>query len=467
MTNHMTEERLSAYLDGELNSVEQAEVERALQENPGLRQLYEELSKMRQYLQAMPRLEPSTDLRNRVVRSIERRSLLSTTPAASPKSTTTFATNRRLMAWVAGGLATAAAVLLIFYAASPGRLFDSQPLASSRETSEDASDVIADQATEEQLESMDRAPLEISPESSGASDDEKNRNAESAPQMAARSKSAPATAGNKSFEVLDANSSSPSKRKLEAAFGKTLKKGDVDQILAQFEEQHRVELVCMVSPAELQQLTSTLSKDADHQRLRRDQSFFQSNKLDLRANTVESPGEKEIEQAKGQSELRQELTKSAPFADSLSDLPTLVLRGSAKEVRSTLETILKTSSLQYQLAAVPSDKKSVSPDPNSRSASAGFGGGAKLGSAPAGKLNKAVRGGATKPDTLHEKFAGASKPAPKETAAKAEDKNSKAERQRPLPTASKATGKQAQVRFVLVLERPMAETSTEKVRKEK
>ena len=71
------------------------------------------------------------------------------------------------------------------------------------------------------------------------------------------------------------------------------------------------------------------------------------------------------------------------------------------------------------------------------------------------------------PDALHEKFAGATKPAPKETAAKAEDKNGTADRQRSLPTASKATGKTAQVRFVLVLERPMTETSSEKVRKEK
>ena len=369
------------------------------------------------------------------------------------------------MAWIAGGLATAAAVLLIFYAVSPGRFFDSQPLASSMETSEDASGEIADQATVEQQESMDRAPLGLSLESSGASDREENRNTESAPKPASRSKSA--AAGNKSFEASGANSSSPSKRKLAAAFGKTFKKGDVDQILSQLEEQHRVELVCMVSPAELQQLTATLSKETDHQGLRRDQSFFQSNKLDQRAKTVESSGGKEIEKAKGQGNLRQELIKSAPFADSLSDLPTLVLRGSAKEVRSTLETILKTSSLQFQLAAVPSDKKSVNPDPNSRSASAGAGGGGKLGSAPDGKLNTAVRGGATKLGALHEKFADASKPAPKETAAKAEDKNGKADRQRSLPTASKATGKTAQVRFVLVLERPMTETSSEKVRKEK
>ncbi len=70
MSRESVEERISAYLDGELSAAEKAEVERALATDPSLRHLHDELARMRQLLQALPRATPAGSLRNSVRKAI-------------------------------------------------------------------------------------------------------------------------------------------------------------------------------------------------------------------------------------------------------------------------------------------------------------------------------------------------------------------------------------------------------------
>lgn len=67
------EERLSAYLDGELSSDEQARVEQLLADEPAARQLLDELRAVSSTLQGLPRTRAPGDLAADVLREIERR----------------------------------------------------------------------------------------------------------------------------------------------------------------------------------------------------------------------------------------------------------------------------------------------------------------------------------------------------------------------------------------------------------
>ncbi|MBX9787574.1 MAG: zf-HC2 domain-containing protein [Pirellulales bacterium] len=67
------EERLSAYLDGELSAEEQARVEQLLADEPAARQLLEELRVVSNTLQSLPRTRVPGDLAADVLREIERR----------------------------------------------------------------------------------------------------------------------------------------------------------------------------------------------------------------------------------------------------------------------------------------------------------------------------------------------------------------------------------------------------------
>lgn len=67
------EERLSAYLDGELSSDEQARVEQLLADEPAARQLLDELRAVSSTLQGLPRTHVPGDLAADVLREIERR----------------------------------------------------------------------------------------------------------------------------------------------------------------------------------------------------------------------------------------------------------------------------------------------------------------------------------------------------------------------------------------------------------
>lgn len=75
MSDRHQEELLSAYLDGELNAAERAEVEALLASNPAARQGLEELRALSAILQSLPRQPLGEDLRPQVLRAAERRIL--------------------------------------------------------------------------------------------------------------------------------------------------------------------------------------------------------------------------------------------------------------------------------------------------------------------------------------------------------------------------------------------------------
>ncbi len=107
MTDQSWEERISAYVDGELSPAEREEVARAIDSDPDLKQLYDEWTRMRQVLQALPRVAPRPQLRESVRRAIEGES-----PARSRSHNRR---PRRRAKWLgaAAALASAAVVLIM------------------------------------------------------------------------------------------------------------------------------------------------------------------------------------------------------------------------------------------------------------------------------------------------------------------------------------------------------------------
>ena len=107
MTDQSWEERISAYVDGELSPAEREEVARAIDSDPDLKQLYDEWTRMRQVLQALPRVAPRPQLRESVRRAIEGES-----PARSRPHDRR---SRRRAKWLgaAAALASAAVVLVM------------------------------------------------------------------------------------------------------------------------------------------------------------------------------------------------------------------------------------------------------------------------------------------------------------------------------------------------------------------
>lgn len=63
----MREDALSAYLDGELDDVERAEVEARLATSPEWRAILEELRETRDALRALPAVDPPPDLWSRIL----------------------------------------------------------------------------------------------------------------------------------------------------------------------------------------------------------------------------------------------------------------------------------------------------------------------------------------------------------------------------------------------------------------
>ena len=76
MTSPFSDELITAYLDGELTDDERADVEKQMREDSELRSLCDDLQKLRHTLQAVPVVEPSAGLAQRVLRQAERRMLL-------------------------------------------------------------------------------------------------------------------------------------------------------------------------------------------------------------------------------------------------------------------------------------------------------------------------------------------------------------------------------------------------------
>jgi hypothetical protein len=72
MPDHVNEELISAYIDGELAAEDRQLVERSLAESASLRQLHDQLVEIRAQLGRLPRYELPADFHERVLRRIER-----------------------------------------------------------------------------------------------------------------------------------------------------------------------------------------------------------------------------------------------------------------------------------------------------------------------------------------------------------------------------------------------------------
>jgi len=125
MKNVPENELFSAYLDGELTSEEQAQVERLLAASPAARQLIDELRALSSSLQALPSHRIGEDISAQVLRRAERRMLSEPARAArSPEAVLPRVPRGKLwrtllrrvarprtLAW--SGVAVAVAVLLM------------------------------------------------------------------------------------------------------------------------------------------------------------------------------------------------------------------------------------------------------------------------------------------------------------------------------------------------------------------
>lgn len=128
--NHLPEnERLGAYLDGELTAAERAEVERLLAADPSARQLVEELRTLRTTLQELPPLSIGRSIRNEVLGRVEQpKATLAPRPtdgdATETRSSWRAMAGRmfqaRALIW--SGVAVAVAVLI--WVMEPGRRDD-------------------------------------------------------------------------------------------------------------------------------------------------------------------------------------------------------------------------------------------------------------------------------------------------------------------------------------------------------
>src|SRR5437868_1376233 len=70
------EAKLAAYVDGELDAADRAEIEQHLKANPQHRKLIEELRVARQYLRELPREQAPTDVAEALNAQLERAALL-------------------------------------------------------------------------------------------------------------------------------------------------------------------------------------------------------------------------------------------------------------------------------------------------------------------------------------------------------------------------------------------------------
>jgi hypothetical protein len=123
-----SEELLSGYLDGELSSEEQALVESALNRDPQVQQLLEDLQQLRQCLQELPQEQPPEHAQQRVIEQVRSIPRVQEAPASDPVEgkniTRGSSSTRSMVPWLA---AAAAAVALLF--AVPPMLRDSSQVA--------------------------------------------------------------------------------------------------------------------------------------------------------------------------------------------------------------------------------------------------------------------------------------------------------------------------------------------------
>src|SRR5262245_14406841 len=106
MSKPLSEELLSAYLDGELTPAEKSEVERSLEAAPKLRERLEDLAEVGQAIRSLPRPGAPSDLRRQVLAEISQR----TRRAVSPASYSTRPSRRHVWQWI-GALVAACVVV--------------------------------------------------------------------------------------------------------------------------------------------------------------------------------------------------------------------------------------------------------------------------------------------------------------------------------------------------------------------
>ena len=129
-----SEELLSGYLDGELSSEEQAQVESALSRDPQAQQLLEDLQQLRQCLQELPQEQPPEHARQHVIEQVRSIPRVQEAPASEPVEGKNIArgssSTRSMVPWLA---AAAAAVALLV--AVPPMLRDSSQVAQNSDNS--------------------------------------------------------------------------------------------------------------------------------------------------------------------------------------------------------------------------------------------------------------------------------------------------------------------------------------------
>ncbi|MBM4004972.1 MAG: hypothetical protein FJ295_17065 [Planctomycetes bacterium] len=137
MNKPFSDELISAYLDGELTSDEQALVERTLVENVAARRMFEDLRSLRTGLQSLPQNRLDESFSERVLRAAERAMLKGVAPSDPKVDPSAVVANNgagdltdRLKRWQRGFwiMSTVAAGLLIMFALNfaAGRMDDAQ-----------------------------------------------------------------------------------------------------------------------------------------------------------------------------------------------------------------------------------------------------------------------------------------------------------------------------------------------------
>ena len=112
MKNQPNDELLSAYLDGELNDAERAEVERRLADDPAAARLLEQLRSVRRVVQSLPREPLGENLTQQVIEEAERRRGELSQPVPLVRSWSERFLNRRVIAWASLTLLVGAAIAI-------------------------------------------------------------------------------------------------------------------------------------------------------------------------------------------------------------------------------------------------------------------------------------------------------------------------------------------------------------------
>ena len=172
MNKKISEELISAYLDGELTSDEQVRVEQALLEDPHSQQLLEDLQALHDRLQAIPHSEPSQDYTQQILRRAERAILTGTSTASGEEATTAVRpakpgaqvnqpANLKHLIWASTALA-ATLMLALLFRSEDQAVYQVSDAGNEQETTSPPA------AASPELESVTTDDLEVEEESAEA-----------------------------------------------------------------------------------------------------------------------------------------------------------------------------------------------------------------------------------------------------------------------------------------------------------